>query len=554
MPKGLAQMGHWLYVRRLRDQRVGLAPLCSGDDGLLHSGFIPCLLTVLRLAVHHKEDKSAGMDLASVLVRAGHLTRAVELLGSEPGRSKLEEDLVRLVQMAGAAGDLDGAQALAESLTDRSLRDNALVGLVPAMARAGARERAAALAETVRYPHNWPRAWAGLAEAVADCGDFPAALGYAARAAECAGGGAGLGRVLLTSMEIAHAAGDHVLAGTFADRVEDLVRRESLNGNGQRALLVAVLEFEARNGDLERFDAVLRSLARAAAAEAAEAEAAEAAEAEAAGLQEADDDPDVLCLRILARPRPLFDPAIVADLLEAVTETVDRKVALALADRGEELLRSDAAFDSLQLRQALIFLLTRHGQVERAMALVDWIVEPYLRAARQAEIVEALAWSGYPDQAEVLARGFADRWARSRALMAVVGELARQGDTARAEALIPAIPDRWGRGEALIDVVVALARQGEQERAENLAHTILLSQTRARALAELVGVSDPAGARRLAARAVFLGGWALVLEELEEIAPGGALAIADEVMTWREVHSPTEEEAGRRRRTPGRRR
>lgn len=546
MPKGLVQMGHWLYVRRLRDQRLGLAPLCSGDDGLLHSGFVPCLLTVLRLAVHHKEDKDAGMDLASVLVRAGHLTRAVELLRSEPGRSKTEKDLVRLVQMAGEAGDLDGAQALAESLTDRSLRDNALVALVPAMARAGERERAAALAETVRYPHNWPRAWAGLAEAVADSGDFPAALGYAARAAECAG--AELGRVLLTSMEIAHAAGDHVLAGTFADRVEDLVRRESLNGNGQRALLVAVLEFEARNGDLERFDAVLRSLVRAAATEAAEA-----AEAEAAGLQEADDDPDVLCLTILARPRPLFDPAIVTDLLEAVTETVDRKVALALADRSEELLRSDAAFDSLQLRQALIFLLTRHGQAERAMALVDWIVEPYLRAARQAEIVEALAWSGYPDQAEVLARGFANRWARSRALMAVVGELARRGETARAEALIPAIPDRWGRGEALIDVVVALARQGEQERAENLAHTILLSQTRARALAELVGVSDPASARRLAARAVFLGGWALVLEELEEIAPGGALAIADEVMTWREVHGPTEEDRGRRRRTPGRR-
>ena len=544
MPKGLAQMGHWLYVRRLLDQRLGPAPLYSRDDGLLRSGFAPCLLTVLRLAVYHKEDKSAGMNLASVLVRAGHLTRAVELLRSEPGRAKPERDLVRLVQMAGEAGDLDGAQALAESLTDRSLRDNALVALVPAMARAGERERAAALAETVRYPHNWPRAWAGLAEAVADSGDFPAALGYAARAAEC--GGAELGRVLLTSMEIAHAAGDHVLAGTFADRVEDLVRRESLNGNGQRALLVAVLAFEARNGDLERFDAVLRSLARTAAAE--------AAEAEAAGLQEADDDPDVLCLTILARPRPLFDPAIVSDLLEAVTETVDRKVALALADRSEELLRSDAAFGSLQLRQALIFLLTRHGQVERAMALVDRIVEPHLRAARQAEIVEALARSGYPDRAEILARVLANRWARSRALMAVVGELARRGETARAEALIPAIPDRWGRGEALIDVVVALARQGEQERAENLAHTILLSQTRARALAAMVGVSDPPSSRRLAARVVFLGGWALVLEELEEIAPGGALAIADEVMTWREVHSPTEEDGGPRRRTPGRRR
>lgn len=514
MPKGLAQMGYRLYVRRLRDQRLGLAPPYSRDDGLLHSGFAPCLVTVLRLAVHHQEDKSAGMGLASVLVGAGHLSRAVELLRSQPGRSNPERDLFLLVQMAGEAGDLEGAQALAEWLTDRSLRDDALVALIQAVARAGERERAAALAETVRYPHNWPRAWAGLAEAVAEGGDFTAALGYAAKAAECAGG-VDLGRVLLTSMEIAHAAGDHALARTFADRVEDLVRQ----GAGQRAFLVAVLAFEARSGDLERLDTVLDGLVRAAEAE--------AAENPAAGSQDADGDADALCLTILARPRPPFDERVLPELLEAVAETVDREVALALADRAEELLRSDTGFDSFHLREALTLLLARHGQVERAMALADWIVEPDLRAARQAEIVEALARSGDTDRAEVLARAITSRWARSRALMAVVSELAQRGETARAEALIPAIPDRWGRGEALIDVVVALARQGEQERAENLAHTILLNETRARALAELVAVSDPTRARRLAARAVFLGGWAMVLEELEEIAPGGALAIAE---------------------------
>jgi hypothetical protein len=35
------------------------------------------------------------MDLASALVRAGHLTRAVELLRSEPGRSKPKEAQMR---------------------------------------------------------------------------------------------------------------------------------------------------------------------------------------------------------------------------------------------------------------------------------------------------------------------------------------------------------------------------------------------------------------------------------------------------------------------------
>jgi hypothetical protein len=127
--------------------------------------------------------------------------------------------------------------------------------------------------------------------------------------------------------------------------------------------------------------------------------------------------------------------------------------------------------------------------------------------------------------------------------MAVVGELARRGETARSEALIPAIPDRWEREEAIIDVVGALARQGEPERAEGLADTIPLHETRACALAAVADASDPARARRLAARAVFLGGWAMVVQELEEIAPGAAPAIADEVAAGREARALTTEDA-----------
>ncbi|WP_033352509.1 hypothetical protein [Kitasatospora aureofaciens] len=549
MLKGLAQWGQELYWTMFGDQRFGLAPPTGGDTGLLRSGFAPCLLTVLRLAAHQEVGRGAGLDLAAALVRARHPARAVELLRSGAGRSAPEEDLARLVRAADEAGDLDGARVLAESLTDRALRDSALVAHIPAVARAGERERAADLVRTVRYPHNRPRAWAGLAEAVADGGDFPAALRYAARAAECAGGGAEMGRVLVTGMEIAHAAGDPVLAGTFADRVEDLVRREGRTGAGQRAFLVAVLALEVRGGDLDRLDAVLRSVARAAAAKAAEE-----ARAAAATLHAGDADPDVLCLTVLAPPSPHLDARIVPELLAAVAEDVDRQVALALADRGEELLRGDAGPAGFALRKAVTLLLARHGQAERAMALADRIVEPDLRAARKAEVVEALARSGDTDRAEVLAHAFTDRRARSRALMAVVGELARRGETARAEALVPAIPDRWGRGEALIDVVGALARQGETERAEDLAHTIPHARTRARALVALVQASEPARARRLAARAVLLGGWPMLLDGLEEIAPGGALAIADEVTAQREAtRAPATEETRRRGRPPGRR-
>ncbi|MGW7585660.1 hypothetical protein ACWGKU_31930 [Kitasatospora sp. NPDC054768] len=532
MLKGLAQWGQELYWTRIGDQRLGLAPPGSRDTGLLRSGSTPCLLTVLRLAAYQETGRRSDPDLAAALVRAGRLALAVELVRSGAGRSGPEEDLVHLVRTAGEAGDLDGARALAESLTDRALRDSALVAHIPAVARAGDHEGAAGLARTVRYPHNWPRAWAGLAKAVADGGDLPAALGYAARAVECAGAGAESGRALVTAMEIAHAAGDHVLAGMFADRVEDLVRREGRKGTGQRASLVAVLAFEARIGDLGRLDAVLRSVARAA------ARAAEEAEAAATGARERDADPDVLCLTIRARPSPHFDARIVPELLEAIAESANRDVALALADRAEELLRRDSGFEGFALRKAVTLLLARHGQVERATALADRIADPDLRAARKAEVVEALARSGDTDRAEALAHALADRRVRSRALMAVVGELARRGETARAEALVPAIPDRWGRGEALVDVVGALARQGEPERAEDLAHTIPHGRARARALAALVERSEPARARRLAARAVFLGGWAMVLDDLEEIAPGGTVAIADEVMRRRKARTP----------------
>ncbi|WP_031064949.1 hypothetical protein [Streptomyces sp. NRRL WC-3742] len=558
MPKGFAQMGPGLYATRARDRRLGPAPAGSGDLGLLRRGSVPCLLAVLRLAAHQEAYEGAGMGLAAELVRAGHLGRAVELVRAGAGRSGPEGDLVRLVRMAGEAGDLDGAGALAESLSDRSQRDRALVARIPAVARAGERERAAGLVEALRYPHSRPQAWAGLAKEVADSGDFPAALGYAVRAAEYAYG-AELGHVLVMSMEIAHAAGDHVLAGTFADRAEDLVRREGSRSLGHRAFFAALLAFEARSGDLDRFDVVLCSLARAAAAAAAAAaaEAAEAAELAAAGVQEGEADSDGLYLTILARPRPRppFEVGIVSDLLEAVAETADREVALVLAARVEELLGCDAGFDGSALWEAVALLLARHGRPERALALADQIVEPDLRAARKAEVIEALAWSGYTDQAEALARALTDRWARSRALMAVIGALAQRGETARAEALVPAIPDRWGRGEAVIDVVCALARQGEPQRAEALAHTILLGGTRARALAALaalVDASDPATARRLAARAVFLGGWA-VLYDLEEIAPGGALAVADEVMTWWDAHPPTTDGTKRRGRPRARR-
>ncbi|WP_055524904.1 hypothetical protein [Streptomyces graminilatus] len=512
---------------REQERRRGPAPGNDPGRDILRGGFEPCLLALLRLSA----GRDPGTDLTSgwfprALARTGHLVRAAELAYTIGDELKQGTELLELVKAAAGAGDLRGAQALAESIPLRQLRDKALVALVPAWARAGERARAVALAESIRYPHNWGWAWALLAKAAADSGDIDEALGFAARAddevSSCAVDGTE--QVLALLVEVAVATGDHDRAAALADRVEDITRSRNPTGWSKPRSLAVVLAREALQGNLDRLDALLRPVP---------------GPAVGAGdtvcgwaLDEAGDQDMVLeghPEESAARPFPAGSPLGARDLacvLDAVAETADQDVALALADRAGTLLDTGDGRDHDILLRSLTLLLARHGQVERALALADRL-DLDQTGARQADIAGELARSGDTGGAEALAHAITDRRARDRALIEVVRELARRGDQGRAEDLAHSVNDRWAQGEALLAVARETARHGDPGRAETLARSIAHRGTRARALAALVELSEPSHARRLAAQVVIADGWDPVLPVLERIVPRSVAVVVD---------------------------
>lgn len=533
--EGLAQWGEEFGLVRVAEREGGLAPETGTGRGVARGGFEPCLLAVLRLSVRGGPDVRSYRWFQQALAGTGHLARAVELVYATSSAGGVDDGLIDVLKAAASAGDLRGAQALAESFSGRQLRDRALVALVPAWARAGERGRAVALAESIRYPHNWGRAWATLAKAVADDGDAREALGFASRADTLnadAGDGMWSTHVCALLVEVAVATGDHARAAALADRLESFVRSKPYDEGWVRpGPLAKVLASEVLRGDLNRIDALLpRSPGPSHEADGPPC-------APVGGVP--DPDPGLglgLDLILVAdSSRAPLDASVVADVLDTVAATAGQEVALALADRAEALLLDDEGHYHDALLRALIRLLARRGQVERAMAFADRIDAPHLRAGQQADIVRELARYGDTVRAEALAHEITDRHAQARALVEVVCEVACRGDTVRAEAVAHAIADRWARGEALVAVVKELGRQGDSGRAETVASSITYRGTRARALAALMESAEPSDARRFAARAVVLGGWPTVMPEVERVAPRAVVTVADErlsLTTW----------------------
>ncbi|MEW1777787.1 hypothetical protein [Streptomyces sp. NPDC086777] len=514
-------------MTRAWERHRGPVPGNEAGRNVAQGGFEPCLLALLRLSAgtDRRTDLTRGR-LPRALARTGHLQRAAELAYTIGDELDQGEELLELVRAAADAGDLCGAQALAESIPLRQLRDQALVALVPAWARAGDRDRAVAVAESIRYPHNWGRAWALLAKAAADGGDRDDALGFAARAEDAVSSCPvdGTEQVLALLVEVAFATGDHERAAVLADRVQDGTRSRDPAGWSQPRPLAVVLAREALDADLDRLDALLRPPSGPA-AEAGGVRcgwALAGADGRGTEWEEDGDDP-------VARPFPpgdLLGARDLAGVLDAVAENADQDVALALADRAETLLETGDGRDHDILLRSLTLLLARHGQAERAMALTSPL-DPDLRAGRQADVVAELARSGDPDGATALVHSIDDRRAQDRALVEVVRELARRGETGRAAALVRSVDDCWAQDEALVAVARETARYGDPDRAETLTRSIAHRATRARAMAELVPLSEPFRARRLAAQAVLLDGWAPVLESLERLVPRAVAVVVD---------------------------
>ncbi|MEV6543952.1 hypothetical protein [Streptomyces sp. NPDC051665] len=518
--KRLALWGEELFRSREEERRNGLAPENHAEIALVQRGFEPCLLAVLRLSLGTAPDTRATTGwFRRALARTGHLARAAESAYTISDEAERSEELLALVKSAAGAEDLCAAQELAESIPVRQLRDRALVALVPAWARAGERDRAVAVAESVRYPHNWGKAWALLAKVSADRGDTLDALGFAARAdAEASSAGFdGTGEVFALLLEVADAVGDQVRAALLADRVEDFARSNRPSPWTGPGPLAVVLTREARRGELDRLDALLRRPLDAVDTE-------HSADQDMAPQE--DPDPDLFITYLPAPSSPL-GASDMACVLDAVAGTAAQDVALGLADRAEALLDTVVGLDRHDLLHSLILLLARRGQVERAMALAERIDSPAARAGQQAEIVGQLARYGDTDRAEALARRITDRRAQARALIDVVRELARRGGPDRAETVAHSITDRWAEGEALVAVVRELARRGDPDRAEVLARSIAFRATRDRALVALAELSDPPRARRLAAQVMVLDDWVTALPLLERLAPRALATVAN---------------------------
>ncbi|MFE2912932.1 hypothetical protein ACFXI0_18925 [Kitasatospora indigofera] len=542
MPNEMVQWGEEFFWRRGAELRSGLLPDDDARTSVVQSGFEPCLLAVIRLSMSGPTDsRTTSGWFRGTLARAGHLPRAVELASAIGDGPEQSEELYALVNAAAEAGDLHSAQALAESIPLRGPQDRAMVDLVAAWARAGDRDRAAALAERIRYPHNWGTAWAGLAKAVLARGDTVGARGFAARADDEVRSFVfdGTGEVLAVLVEVAAATGDRARAAELADRVEDFARSRHRNSGPRPPSLAAVLAWEARNGDLDRIDALLRPSPRPPAADGPALcgwvpGASAAPDGTRTGTSPEDpEDLDGTGAEEAGQARvsaagSFLKARDMARVLDALAETTDHDVALALADRAERLLDTALASDRALLTTSVSRLLARLGQVERAMAVVG-PGNPGHRAAQQALVVEQLAHYGRTDRAEALARAITDDETRARALITVVREIARRGDPDRAEGLVQVITDDWARGEALVAVVRELARRGDRERAEALTRSVVHRATRARALAGLAELSEPSCARRLAAQVVLLDGWAAALPVLERIAPRAVAVVADQL-------------------------
>ncbi|WP_340373839.1 hypothetical protein U5640_00695 [Streptomyces sp. SS7] len=524
-------------MTRVWERRRGLLPVDGAGGDIARGGFEPCLLALLRLSVGTESgaDVTRGW-LPRALARTGHLARAAELVYSITDALDQGEELLALVKAAAGAGDLCGAQTLAESIPLRQLRDQALVALVPVWARAGERDRAVAVAQRIRYPHNWGKSWALLAKAAVDRGDIDEARGFAARAEDEVSSYAvdGTEQVLALLVEVAFATGDHDRAAVLADRVEEMTRFRDPTAWSLPRSLAMVLAREALDGNLDRLDALLRPPFGPADDEGGALcgwvpgeDVAQDTDRETGQGMDPEGDLDEPVVGLLSAGA-LLGARGMACVLDAVAESADQDVALALADRAATLLETGDGRDHDILLRSVTLLLARQGCADRAMALADRL-DPDLRGGRQADVVAELAGSGDTGRAEALVHAIDDRWAKDRALVEVVRELARRGDTGRAEALVHAIDDRWAQGEALVAVARETARHGDPGRAEILTRSIVYRATRARALASLVELSEPFRARRLAAQVLVLDGWAPVLEALERIVPRSVALVVDEL-------------------------
>jgi Trypsin-like peptidase domain len=434
--------------------------------------------------------------LAAAIAQAGDSDRAHRLATDAEALARTitdpdvqEQMLAGLVTAVAQAGDLNRAEALARTITDPGAQEQALAGLVTAVAQAGDLDRAEALARTITDPDAQAQALGRVGALAAETGDFDRAYRLAADAESIARTLTewyAQARILGGLVTIAAQAGDPTRAHRLAAEAKALVDSPTVDSDAREQAKVDVAIAIAQAGDLDRAEAIARTLS------------------------------DALApwYYLSGRNRaPALAPLVAAmaragDLDRAEALARDIHAQLDKAKALIELAIVAAQAGDLDRAEALVHVTTDHVGHKQALAglvtAMSWADDSISSTDGEAQaltgLVTAMARAGDSDRAhrlasdaEALARTITDPDAQEQALAGLVTTVAQAGDLNRAEALARTItsPDR--QAQAFTGLVIAIAQAGDLNRAEAIARTITTPDRQAQALTGLATTIAEAG-------------------------------------------------------------
>ncbi|MHA6762179.1 ATP-binding protein [Streptacidiphilus sp. PAMC 29251] len=464
------------------------------------------------------KDSSSTRSLARATVqaltvcadreRAAALSRALEVVASMPADDDTDDsdDAVLLVAAAGAAalaGEDARAEALARAITDPEWRPEALVLMAKVSLGCGDIERAAGLAavaerfcrESVR-PYPRAKALAALARATDAGGDRAGAVRLTGALPVLAGATASpywRAEVQVEWVGALAAMGESDRAETLARTILPSLREWA----GQE--LVRTL---SNRGEFDRAEAFVLGIGN-------ERERREVG-------------------------RTLAQEAVTHGAFERAGRLLDAFEALP-EDRARLLtsLARAAAVGGARHRAAVLAASLRDLAQTRS--------DSQFRDSVARYAAEALAWSRQFDEAEDLARGITDPYYQADALVALVRAAARSGQPGLAAMWAHRAGESCSRTDGytqfllLSRLVEAVTATGDLSTALDLAEGIPNSNWHAGALAKLTRFVEPARGRRLMARALALGNWSSLLDDLGRLAPEALPALTDTLLGWEET-------------------
>ncbi|WP_086797281.1 hypothetical protein, partial [Streptomyces caniscabiei] len=487
------------------------------------------------------QDASSVMSLVRAAVRALRMC-------ADRGRAAAISELFEAVVRTPAAGP-DGAHAEDPETVDREV---VLAAASMTAALAGDMARAHTVAASLRGAHERVETWVELAKVSLDRGDRDRAA------------------ALLADAE--RLCRDDIWPVPHARALRALVKAACTAGERERAMRLTEV--------LAAFAAAIASPSRRAQAQVplvgALASTGEIAQAEAVAGATAENDREWAyneLVKVLA-DRGEFGTAqeivrglgnredqIKAGRSLAHAAITHRRFALAerLLDAFPGTPR-DQRQDQAWLLTSLAHAAAIGGAHHRAAVLADCVQE-LARASGGSEYrdeivryaAEALAWSRRFDAAEDRSRSITDPFWRALAVDGLVNAAARHGEPgftvwAHRAARLPCADSRY-RSRSLRLLARATAFTGDLCSALAVAERIPLPGWRASTLAGLSHRAPAAQGRQLMARALELGDWPGLLDDLVRCVPGTLPALAD--MFLSQEWTGTDDAALRREPIPG---